>query len=156
VSTEAALPATSPPQVTAHQGGPAGEGMRAIVPSEKEARMEQWEYYVANVELKEIDGSYTWVCAIGRETIVGLPPLLKRFGLAGWELITLIPLRQTTVSETPAVMQVEILMATFKRRLGSSDDSPSVHPLAPEIAATGAAGDVGVHNTTAPASEAHP
>ena len=35
--------------------------------------MEQWEYSVANRELNEIDGSYTWVCAIGRETI-GRPP----------------------------------------------------------------------------------
>ena len=97
--------------------------------------MEQWEYYVANVELNELEGSYTWVCAIGRETIVGLPPLLKRFGMAGWELITLIPLRQTTVSENPTVTQVEILMATFKRRLGSSDDSPAVQQFAPEMTA---------------------
>ena len=116
--------------------------------------MEQWEYYVANVDLNELEGSYTWVCAIGRETIVGLPPLLKRFGMAGWELITLIPLRQTTVSENPTVTQVEILMATFKRRLGSSDDSPTVHQFAPEM--TAAVEDVagGRHTAPEPAPDA--
>src|SRR5919199_6910974 len=116
---------------------PEDEGRIDVVTSEKENLMEHWEYYVANVELKEIEGRYTWVCSIGRETIVGLPALLKRFGMAGWELINLIPLRQTTVPGEPAVIQVEILMATFKRRLGSSDDSPSDQQLAPEIKPAG-------------------
>ena len=61
MSTEAALPAPSLPQVTAHQCGQASDGMRDIVTSEKAPLMEHWEYYVANVELKEIAGSYTWV-----------------------------------------------------------------------------------------------
>ncbi len=116
--------------------------------------MEHWEYYVANVELQEIDGRYTWVCAIGRETIVGLPPLLKRFGMAGWELITLIPLRQTTVSENPTVTQVEILMATFKRRLGSSDDAPSGHQVDSEMTDVVEDVDSGRHNALEPAPDA--
>ena len=69
MSTQVVLPAPSPPQVTAHRRGDAGEGMIDMVTREQETRMEHWEYSVANVELKEIDGRSTWVCAIGRETI---------------------------------------------------------------------------------------
>ena len=116
--------------------------------------MEQWEYSVANLELNEIDGSYTWVCSIGRETIVGLPPLLKRFGIAGWELISLIPLRQTTVATGPALLQVETLMATFKRRLAPSDQSPSLHQRAPAINGAGDDGDGGRHPAPKPEPDA--
>ena len=122
-----------------------------MVTREQETRMEHWEYYVANVELQEIDGRSTWVCAIGRETIVGLPPLLKRFGLAGWELITLSPLRQTTVAGNPAVTQVELLMATFKRRLRSSDDAPSGHQVASEMTDAMEDVDGGRHSALEPA-----
>ena len=122
--------------------------------------MEQWEYYVANLELNEIEGRYTWVCSIGRETIVGLPPLLKRFGIAGWDLISLIPLRQTTVATGPAMLQVETLMATFKRRLATSEESPSLHQSAPAIKGAGDDVDGGRHNAPkpepdAPLSETH-
>ena len=47
--------------------------------SEQEPLTEQWEYYVANVELQEIGGRYEWVSSVGKETIIGLSPVLAIF-----------------------------------------------------------------------------
>lgn len=115
--------------------------------------MEQWEYYVANVELREVEGKYDWVSAIGRETIVGLSPLLKRFGLAGWELVSLLPLRQTTLAEAPGVTQVEILTAAFKRRLVAPGEAPETKQRAPARQAATKNSDGVVHEPAEPASE---
>ncbi len=117
--------------------------------------MDQWEYYVANVELQEIEGKYDWVSAVGRETIVGLSPLLKRFGLAGWELVSLLPLRQTTIADGPHVTQVEIITAAFKRRL-AADESTRTKQRAPAGQAATENDDGAVHEPTEPASEPEP
>ena len=115
--------------------------------------MDQWEYYVANIELQEVDGKYDWVSAVGRETIVGLSPLLKRFGLAGWELVSLLPLRQTTLAGDPGVTQVEILTAAFKRRLVARGASTGAEQRAPAGHAATATADGVVQEPTEPASE---
>ncbi len=118
--------------------------------------MEQWEYYVANVELKEVEGKYDWVSAIGKETIVGLSPLLKRFGLAGWELVSLLPLRQTTIAEGPHVTQVEIITAAFKRRLVAPGEATAPNRRAPAGQAATDNDEGGAHEPTEPASEQEP
>ncbi len=118
--------------------------------------MDQWEYYVANVELTEVEGKYDWVSSVGRETIVGLSPLLKRFGLAGWELVSLLPLRQTTIAEGPHVTQVEILTAAFKRRLVAPGESPGSTQHAPAGQTATDNHDGAVHESAEPASEHEP
>lgn len=118
--------------------------------------MDQWEYYVANVELQEIDGKYDWVSAVGRETIVGLSPLLKRFGLAGWELVSLLPLRQTAIAEGPHVTQVEIITAAFKRRLVAPGESPAPNQRGPGGQAATDNADGAEREPTDPASEHEP
>ena len=112
--------------------------------------MEQWEYYVANIELKEIDDQYDWVSSVGRETIVGVSPLFKRFGLAGWELVALLPLRQTTLPGSPGITQVEILTAAFKRRLEASSDAAATQRTPAGTAATANTAD----ERSAPAASA--
>ena len=118
--------------------------------------MDQWEYYVANVELQEVEGQYDWVSAIGRETIVGLSPLLKRFGLAGWELVSLLPLRQTTLAGDPVVTQVEILTAAFKRRLVAPGEATGTNQRAPAGPAAMENADEAADEPTEPASEHEP